>query len=252
MITLHPIEGIPLVKAGDDVCGLILQASRERSFVFERGDVLVITQKIVSKADGLFVDLATVRPGARAQEIAAIHGGDPRYIEVILGESASVVVVRPNLLITQHVSGAVMANAGVDRSNVESPSGQEIVIVLPRDPDAAACHLLEAFRARLGFEIAIVLSDSWGRPWRLGTTGGALGAAGIATLRDLRGMPDLFGAPLRHSMQAVGDELAAAANLVMGQAAEAVPAVVVRGFAFEGGDAGARALQRPREQDVFR
>ncbi len=252
MITLYPIPGMPLVKAGDDVCAMIVEAADAAALSLEAGDILVVTQKIVSKSEGLTIDLAEVEPGARAHELAAIHGGDPRYIEVVLQQSREIIVVRPNLLIAEHVSGAVMANAGVDRSNVEQAEGRELVIVLPRDPDAAAARLREALRKRLGFDVAVILSDSWGRPWRLGTTGAALGAAGFAPLRDLRGTPDLFGAPLRHSLQAVGDELAAAANLVMGQAAESVPVVIVRGFAYANEDGGARDLQRPREQDVFR
>jgi coenzyme F420-0:L-glutamate ligase/coenzyme F420-1:gamma-L-glutamate ligase len=244
LITLYPIEGMPLVKAGDDVCALIAESLAAAGLGLENGDALVITQKIVSKAAGLVVDLATVTPSARATEIAQTHGADPRYIEVILQQSRDIVTVRPNLLIAEHLSGAIMANAGVDRSNVEPEDGRELVIILPADP--------ETLRARHGADVAVILSDSWGRPWRLGTTGAALGAAGFAPLRDLRGTPDLFGAPLQHSLQAVGDELAAAANLVMGQAAESVPAVLIRGFGYRSEDGAARDLLRPREQDVFR
>lgn len=242
---------MPLVKAGDDVCSLIGDAVRGGGLAFQDGDVLVVTQKIVSKAHGLVVDLATIEPTTRAHEIAAIHGGDPRHIEVVLQQSRAIIVARPNLLIAEHVSGAVMANAGVDRSNVDQ-DGRDVVIILPRDPDAAAQQLHHTLRERYGVHLAVILSDSWGRPWRLGTTGAALGAAGFGPLRDLRGEPDLFGAPLQHSLQAVGDELAAAANLVMGQAAESIPAVLIRGFAYNQEDGAARDLLRPREQDVFR
>jgi coenzyme F420-0:L-glutamate ligase / coenzyme F420-1:gamma-L-glutamate ligase len=252
LIALYPIEGMPLIKAGDDVCALIADAMRARGMALEGGDVLVVTQKIVSKAEGLVIDLATISPSERAKEIAATHGGDPRYIEVVLQQSRDIVVVRPNLLIAEHLSGAVMANAGVDRSNLEQADGREFVIILPPNPDAAAQGLREMLRARHGVDVAVILSDSWGRPWRLGTTGAALGVAGFAPLRDLRGTPDLFGAPLQHSLQAVGDELAAAANLVMGQAAESVPVVLIRGFVHTSEDGAARDLLRPREQDVFR
>lgn len=252
MITLLPISGVPLVRGGDDVCLLIVEAMSALGLRPEADDVLVITQKIVSKAAGLVVDLDDVTPSARAVDIAATHGGDPRHIEIVLRESRDVLVVRPNLLITEHVSGAVMANGGVDRSNIDRSDGRERVIMLPRDPDGAARALRDAFRERCSIDIAVILSDSWGRPWRLGTTGAALGAAGFAPLRDLRGTPDLFGAPLQHSLQAVGDELAAAANLVMGQAAESVPAVLIRGFAYRVENGAAADLQRPRDQDVFR
>lgn len=252
MISIYPITGLPLIKAGDNVCALIGDALKAADLSLVDGDVLVITQKIISKAMGLVVDLIQVAPSDRAFEIAETHGGDPRYIEVILQQSRHVVMVRPNLLITEHLSGAVMANAGVDRSNVEPEAGRELVLILPADPDAVAQALRETLHERYGAEIAVILSDSWGRPWRLGTTGAALGAAGFKPLRDLRGTADLFGAPLRHSQQAVGDELAAAANLVMGQAAERIPAVLIRGFAHQVEPGAARDLQRPREQDVFR
>lgn len=252
MISLYPIEGVPLIKAGDDVCALLASAMKKSGLSLADGDVLVITQKIVSKAAGLIIDLAQVTPTSRAIDIARTHGGDPRHIEVVLRQSREVVVVRPNLLIAEHVSGALMANAGVDRSNIDQTDGRELVIILPTDPDAVAGALRETLCARHDADVAVILSDSWGRPWRLGTTGAALGVAGLKPLRDLRGTPDLFGAPLRYSLQAVGDELAAAANLVMGQAAESVPAVLVRGFAFQSEPGAARDLQRPREQDVFR
>ena len=243
---------MPLITAGDDVCALIVEALTAAGRKLESGDVLVVTQKIVSKSAGLVIDLADVKPSARAFEIAETHGGDPRHIEVVLQQSQEIVVVRPNLLIALHLCGAIMANAGVDRSNVDPVAGRDLVIILPADPDAAAQSLRDKLRTRLGVDVAVILSDSWGRPWRLGTTGAALGVAGLAPLRDLRGTPDLFGAPLRHSLQAVGDELAAAANLVMGQAAESVPAVLIRGFAYRSENGGARDLLRPREQDVFR
>jgi coenzyme F420-0:L-glutamate ligase / coenzyme F420-1:gamma-L-glutamate ligase len=252
LITLYPIRDMPLIKAGDDICALIADAMCADGLAFADGDVLVVTQKVVSKAEGLVVDLAGVSPSGRAKEIAAIHGGDPRYIEVVLQQSREIVVVRPNLLIAEHLSGAVMANAGVDRSNLEQPDGRDLVIILPPDPDAAAHSVRETLREHHGVDVAVILSDSWGRPWRLGTTGAALGVAGFAPLRDLRGTPDLFGVPLQHSLQAVGDELAAAANLVMGQAAESVPVVLIRGFAYQSGDGNARDLLRPRDQDVFR
>lgn len=252
MISLVPVEGMPLIKAGDDVCGLIVEALNAAGRELQSGDVLVVTQKIVSKAAGLVIDLADIKPSARAFEVSETHGGDPRHIEVVLQQSREIVVVRPNLLITEHLCGAIMANAGVDRSNVDPDGGRDFVIILPTDPDAAAQALHDTLRTRHGADVAVILSDSWGRPWRLGTTGAALGVAGFAPLRDLRGTLDLFGAPLRHSLQAVGDELAAAANLVMGQAAESVPAVLIRGFAHKSEDGAARDLLRPRDQDVFR
>lgn len=252
MISLIPVESVPLVKAGDDICAFIVSAINAAGRELEDGDVLVVTQKIVSKAAGLTIDLADIKPSARAFEIAETHGGDPRHIEVVMKQSRSIVALRPNLLIAEHLCGAIMANAGVDRSNVDPTDGRELVIILPADPDAAAQSLRDTLGARHGVEIAVILSDSWGRPWRLGTTGAALGVAGLAPLRDLRGTPDLFGAPLRHSLQAVGDELAAAANLVMGQAAEGVPAVLIRGFAHRREEGAARDLLRPRAQDVFR
>jgi coenzyme F420-0:L-glutamate ligase/coenzyme F420-1:gamma-L-glutamate ligase len=252
LISLIPIEGMPLISAGDDLCELMIGAMNAAGHKLQHGDVLVVTQKIVSKAAGLVVDLAEITPSSRAFEIAETHGGDPRHIEVVLQQSRQIVIVRPNLLIAEHLCGAIMANAGVDRSNVDAADGRDLVIILPPDPDAAAQSLRDTLHAREGVDIAVILSDSWGRPWRLGTTGAALGVAGLAPLRDLRGTADLFGAPLRHSLQAVGDELAAAANLVMGQAAEGVPVVLVRGFVYPSAQGAARDLLRPRDEDVFR
>jgi coenzyme F420-0:L-glutamate ligase/coenzyme F420-1:gamma-L-glutamate ligase len=241
-----------MVQPGDDLGSLIVVALGRAEIAPHAGDVLVIAQKIVSKAEGRFVDLATVVPSPRAVALAAEVQKDPRAVEVILSESTRVVRSRPGVLIMEHRLGFVMANAGVDQSNVGPQDGVQRLLLLPRDPDASAATLREQLSARIGVPLAIVINDSFGRAWRHGTAGVAIGAAGLPTLVDLRGQQDLFGRVLEVSMIGYADEIAAAASLVMGQAAEAQPVVLVRGLAWTAPAANAAALIRPAKEDMFR
>jgi coenzyme F420-0:L-glutamate ligase/coenzyme F420-1:gamma-L-glutamate ligase len=251
-ITLTAIADIPMVRPGDDLAALLIAAC-ERSALFPAdGDVVVVAQKIVSKAEGRYVDLAEVRPSPRAEELAAHVDKDPRLVEVILQESRRVVRHRPGVLIVEHRLGFVMANAGVDRSNVDPAMGAEPVLLLPRDPDASAAALCEQLAAHFHAKLAVIVSDSWGRAWRHGTVGVALGTAGLPALLDLRGRPDLFGHELRVTQTGFADEIAGAASLLMGQANEAQPAVLVRGLAWSQAPARAAALIRAADEDLFR
>jgi coenzyme F420-0:L-glutamate ligase/coenzyme F420-1:gamma-L-glutamate ligase len=251
-IELIGVPDFPLVKAGDDLAALIAVALDRTGLRPAAGDVLVVAQKIVSKAEDRFVDLATVTPSTLAHKIAAEIQKDPRLVEVILGESTRVVRQRPGLLIVEHRLGYVMANAGVDHSNVSAPDGRERVLLLPRDPDASAEALRSELSARFGASLAVIVNDSFGRAWRRGTVGVALGAAGLPAALDLRGNPDLFGQTLQTTVVGFADEVAAAASVVMGQAAEGMPVVLVRGLSWSAPASAAHTLVRPPEEDLFR
>lgn len=251
-ITLTPIPDIPLVRPGDDLAAQIIAACEGSALAPAAGDVVVVAQKIVSKAEGRYLDLAQVKPSARAESLAAEVGKDPRLVEVILGESRRVVRHRAGVLIVEHRLGFIMANAGVDRSNVDPAMGAEPVLLLPRDPDASAAALRDRLAARFRSELAVVITDSWGRAWRRGTVGVALGAAGLPALMDLRGRPDLFGHALRVTQTGFADEIASAASLLMGQADEARPAVLVQGLAWSGAPTDAATLIRAADEDLFR
>jgi coenzyme F420-0:L-glutamate ligase/coenzyme F420-1:gamma-L-glutamate ligase len=248
-VSLIALPGLPLVRAGDDVAGLIAAALKRENLRLADGDVIAVAQKIVSKAEGRAVKLAEVTAGPRAREIALRVGKDARLVEVILSESRAVVREAPNVLIVEHRLGFVMANAGVDQSNVD---GGDTALLLPRDPDVSAQNLRAALEARHGVRLGVVVTDSFGRPWRNGVVGVALGAAGIPALLDRRGTPDLFGRALRVTEIALADEIAAAASLLMGAADEGIPAVIVRGLALAGPEKPARALIRDRALDLFR
>ena len=252
VVTLRPIPGIPLVRPRDDLAELLILACERQAISPKEGDVLVLAQKVVSKAEARYIDLATVVPSAGAQSLAAEVEKDPRLVEVILGESHRVVRRRPGILIVEHRLGFVMANAGVDRSNVDPEAGAEPVLLLPRDPDGSAATLLARLSAHFGKPLAVIISDSWGRAWRRGTVGVALGAAGLPAVMDLRGRPDLFGHELRVTETGFADEIASAASLLMGQAAEATPAVLVSGLSWSAASMPANALLRPPEEDLFR
>ena len=252
VVTLTPIPGIPMVRPRDDLAELLILACERQAISPKEGDVLVLAQKVVSKAEARYIDLATVVPSAQAQSLAAEVEKDPRLVEVILGESRRVVRRRPGILIVEHRLGFVMANAGVDRSNVDPEAGAEPVLLLPRDPDGSAATLLARLSAHFGKPLAVIISDSWGRAWRRGTVGVALGAAGLPAVMDLRGRPDLFGHELRVTETGFADEIASAASLLMGQAAEATPAVLVSGLSWSAPSMPANALLRPPEEDLFR
>jgi coenzyme F420-0:L-glutamate ligase/coenzyme F420-1:gamma-L-glutamate ligase len=251
-ITLTAIPDIPMVRPGDELAALLIAACARAALAPADGDVVVVAQKIVSKAEGRHVDLAGIKPSPRAKELAAQVHKDARLVEVILGESRRVLRHRPGVLIVEHRLGFIMANAGVDHSNVDPQMGAEPVLLLPRDPDASAAHLRAKLAAHFGCRLAVVITDSWGRAWRRGTVGIALGAAGLPAVMDLRGRPDLFGQPLRVTQTGFADEIASAASLLMGQADEAYPAVLVRGLAWSGAPAPAAELIRPADEDLFR
>ncbi len=207
------VPGIPMIEAGDDLAALIVEGFARASLEPRENDVIVIAQKIVSKAEGRSVDLATVIPSARAIELAREVQKDPRLVELILSESVRVVRSRPNVLIVEHRLGFVMANAGVDQSNVAPPDGPQRALMLPVDPDGSAALLRERLSALCGVPPAVVITDSFGRAWRRGTAGVAIGVSGLPALLDLRGNPDLFGRALQVSISGFADEIAAAASL---------------------------------------
>jgi coenzyme F420-0:L-glutamate ligase / coenzyme F420-1:gamma-L-glutamate ligase len=251
-VEILAVPGIPLVRKGDDLVALIGEGLVRGGIVPRGGDVVVLAQKIVSKAEGRMVDLATVKPSAEAIELAGKVQKDPRLVELILSESARVVRARPGLLIVEHRLGFVMANAGVDQSNVASPDRSQQALLLPLDPDGSAARLRAQLSQTFGVPVAVIINDSFGRAWRRGTCGVAIGAAGLPALMDLRGSPDLFGRELQVSITGHADEIAAAASLVMGQGAEGQPVVVVRGLTWRGADNAASELVRPAAEDMFR
>lgn len=251
-VSLIPLPDFPLVGPGDPLDEQIVLAAG--TIGFRDGDVVVLAQKIVSKSEGRYVDLRTVAPSPEARRLAGIARKDPRLVELILSESREVMRAVPGVIIARHRLGLVLANAGIDQSNLPPPegaSGEERVLLLPADPDASAAALHLRLERSTGRRLAVLIIDSLGRAWRNGTCGIAIGAAGIDALRDLRGRPDLFGRRLETSELGFADEIAAAASLVMGQAAEGRPAVIVRGLSWRESDQSAANLIRPRESDLF-
>ncbi|HEY6519955.1 MAG TPA: coenzyme F420-0:L-glutamate ligase [Roseiarcus sp.] len=246
------LNGLPLIKAGDDLVGLIASSLKRNGVEPRAHDVLVVAQKIVSKAEGRIVDLATIKPSARALAVAAEVDKDPRLVEVILSESIRVVRASRNVLIVEHRLGFVMANAGVDQSNVGPSDGSSRALLLPENPDRSAEILRRGLAAATGIDLAVVINDSFGRPWRQGTAGVAIGVAGLPALIDLRGRPDLFGRTLEVSIIGFADEIAAAASLVMGQADEASPVVLIRGLRWSPPASTAASIVRPPNEDLFR
>ena len=240
MISIVPVEGVPEIKEGDDLAALIAERAE-----LQGGDVLVVAQKVVSKAEGRVVRLVDVEPSDEARRLAA--GEDPRRLEVILRESKRIVRTRPPLVIAETRHGFVCASAGVDASNAPEP---ETVVLLPDDPDASASRLRERLRELTGAEVGVIVSDSFGRPWRQGTTDVAIGVSGIRPLLDLEGERDAAGYELHATTIAVADELAAAAELVLGKTSR-IPAAIIRGAAFAG-EGSARDLLMPAERDLFR
>jgi len=249
-VTLLPLAGIPLIAEGDDLAAVLAGALAQGGTGLADGDVLVLAQKIVSKAEGRLVPLATVTPTPRAIEAAAECDKDPRLVELILSEADEVMRLRRGVIIVRHRLGLVLANAGIDQSNVDHAGGPA-ALMLPLDPDGTCRRLRAELAERTGKTIAVMIIDSLGRAWRNGTAGTAIGVAGLPALLDLRGQPDLYGRVLETSELGLADEIAAAASLVMGQAAEGTPAVLVRGLALPGGDGRAADLVRPRALDLF-
>jgi len=254
-MTMWALPDFPLVQPGDDLAALILARLAAAGEILQPGDVLVIAQKVVSKAEGRLVRLADVAVNECAQEVAETTGKDPRVVQVILDDSTEILRAKRGLLIVQQKAGWIAAHGGVDRSNVRPDAdGGDRLALLPVDADASA----ESIRARLaeltGVAPAVIVSDSHGRPWRVGTVGVTIGCAGLPPVWDQRGLPDLFGYELQGSEECIADELASAASLVMGQSDEGRPVILIRGYPLPEGvpSAPARTIQRPREMDVFR
>jgi coenzyme F420-0:L-glutamate ligase/coenzyme F420-1:gamma-L-glutamate ligase len=246
------LNGLPLIKAGDDLVELIASSLKRNGVEPRAQDVLVVAQKIVSKAEGRMVDLATINPSAQAIALAEDVDKDARLVEVILSESVRVVRARRNVLIVEHRLGFIMANAGVDQSNVGPADGAQRVLLLPKHPDRSAAVLRHGLTALTGADLAVVINDSFGRAWRQGTAGVAIGVAGLPGLVDLRGRPDLFGRTLEVSVIGFADEVAAAASLVMGQADEASPVVLIRGLRWSAPASTAASIVRAPNEDLFR
>lgn len=249
-LSITALPGVPPVRPGDDLCGLVIKAVAAGGFLLEDGDVVVLAQKIVSKSEGRQVALAQVTPSPAAVKLAEDCGKDPRLVELILSETDEIMRVRPSILIVRHRLGLVLANAGIDQSNIEAADGPQ-ALLLPVDPDASAAKLRADLRAATGKTVAVLIIDSLGRAWRLGTMGTAIGVAGLPAVLDLRGQPDLNGRKLESSELGLADEVAAAASLAMGQAAEGTPIVLVRGLDLAADGSTARTLVRPRDVDLF-
>jgi coenzyme F420-0:L-glutamate ligase/coenzyme F420-1:gamma-L-glutamate ligase len=261
-LTLTALPGIPMVEPGADLAAIILDGVARAGERLRDRDVLVVAQKIVSKSENRYVDLRTIVPSEQASALAREVDKDARLVEVILRESSEVVRYRTGVLVVAHRLGFVLANAGVDQSNITheppppgTPMGQEEldrVLLLPEDPDASAARLRDQLRDRAAVDVGVIINDSLGRPWRNGTVGVAIGAAGVRCLHDLRGTADLFGRTLRVTEVGVGDELASAASLLMGQAGEATPVILARGVDLSDSWSGASALLRSKSMDLFR
>jgi coenzyme F420-0:L-glutamate ligase/coenzyme F420-1:gamma-L-glutamate ligase len=249
-LSLFALPGIPHVQAGDDITRLMIASLESRDLALEPGDILVVTSKLVSKAEGRFVDLRTVTPTPRAEEVGRLTHKDPRLVELILQESTHISRMRGEVLIVRHRLGFTLANAGIDHSNVGA-EGEDWVLLLPEDPDASARRIRDSLRDLTGIAPGVVISDSHGRPFRIGTVGVAIGLAGFPATWDMRGQRDLFGRVLRVTVTGLGDELAAAAGLLTGQGAEGLPVVLVRGMKLPPGDGRAADLVRPLEQDLY-
>mgnify|MGYP005839016885 CR=1 FL=1 len=244
------LPGIPVVKPGDDLAGLILDALARAEMSLQAGDVLVVTSKIVSKAEGRVVALDSVQPSQEARALAARTGKDPRMVELVLRESAAVSRTAPNVLVVRHRLGFVSANAGIDQSNVDGTDAH--ALLLPLDPDASARAIHDKLKTATGVAVGIVISDSHGRPFRLGNVGVAVGVAGMPALVDLRGQRDMFGRVLKISIQGYADMVASAACLLTGEGGEGLPVVLLRGLTFPALDGRAADLYRSPEQDLYR
>lgn len=253
-LALTALEYIPLIRHGDNLADILVGALQENRIALEDNDILVLAQKVVSKAEGRAINLVTVTPSSQAIELAEKTEKDARLVELILHESNEVLRTRPGTIIVEHKLGFVCANAGIDHSNVAGigDSAEEWVLLLPTDPDRSAETIRHQIQAQTGKQIGVLIIDSHGRAWRNGTVGVAIGIAGLPGLQDLRGEPDLFGFTLRITQVGAADELAAAASLVMGQAAEGTPVVHVRGFPYPMRDGSLKEIIRPKEQDLFR
>lgn len=249
-LSLFAVPGIPLINQGDDLVQIITAALTAAHLELLDGDIVVIAQKLVSKAEGRTVSLSAVEASARARQLAAETDKEPEIVQLIIDESRQILRHRPGVIIAEHHSGAVLANAGIDRSNVEPDDDR--VLLLPEDSDRSAALLRSGLDTTLGLSVGVIIADSVGRAWRMGTTGMTLGCAGVEALANLRGRQDMFGRELQVSEHAVADSVAAAAELLMGEADEATPVVIVRGLAAGDSEQDARVLLRPADEDMFR
>ena len=253
-LTLTALQHIPLIRQGDDLADLVLHSIQANNLTIDDGDILVFAQKVVSKAEGRAVNLVSVSPSQRAIDLGEQTGKDPRLVELILCESNEVLRIRTGTIIVEHKLGFVCANAGIDHSNVAGLGDtlEEWVLLLPANPDHSAEKLRDKILSKTGKRVGVLIIDSHGRAWRNGTVGVTIGMAGVPGLEDLRGRPDLFNFTLRITQVGAADELAAAASLVMGQAAEGTPVVHVRGFPYPLREGSLKELIRPKDQDLFR
>jgi coenzyme F420-0:L-glutamate ligase / coenzyme F420-1:gamma-L-glutamate ligase len=257
-VQIMPVPGLPLIAPGDDLAALIADSLQKAALTLQAGDILVVTSKIVAKAEDCYLNLQSITPSPQAEEIATITGKDARLVQVVLQESQAISRVAFNVLVTRHRLGFVSANAGIDQSNVgraDAEGKSDWVLLLPKDPDQSARRIREGLAARFGHAPAIIISDTHGRPHRLGNIGVAVGVAGIPALLDLRGKPDLFSRRLQHTDIGLADELAAAADLVSGQAAEGLPVTLIRGVRLPDGapsDGQASDLIRPPHMDLYK
>ena len=253
-LTITPLPEFPLIESGDDLAKLILVAVERAGLSLAAGDILVLAQKIVSKAEGRKVNLSTIIPSQKAVDVSRQVDKDARLVELILRESNSILRSRPGTIIVEHRLGFICANAGIDHSNVSSdvPESEEWVLLLPENPDASADKIRMRLEEASNVDLGVLIIDSHGRAWRMGTTGVAIGLSGLPGLVDLRGEQDLFGYTLRITQVGAADELAAAASLVMGQAAEGTPVIHVRGFPYDLRDGNLGEILRPKEIDLFR
>ena len=252
-LSLTALHGVGRVSPGDDLAAIIVRAATDAGFSLAGGDVVAVAQKIVSKSEGRYAVLDHVQPSPRAKELAATCLKDPRVMELVLRESRTVLRAIPNVIVVEDRRGLVLANAGIDQSNVEPDAdGRARALLLPEDPDASAARLREGIRRLAGVDVAVIINDSIGRAWRLGTVGTCIGASGLPGLLDLRGKPDLYGRALQTTEVGFADELAAAASALMGQSGEGRPVVVIRGASWPRSDGSARELLRSRDKDLFR
>jgi coenzyme F420-0:L-glutamate ligase / coenzyme F420-1:gamma-L-glutamate ligase len=253
-LTFTPLPKIPLVHPGDDLAEILLESLQIAKINPEDGDILVLAQKVVSKAEGRLVNLTTVKPSKEANDLAKQSEKDPRLTELILRESKEILRVRPGTIIVEHRLGFVCASAGIDHSNVMGEDGdpEDWVLLLPENPDRSALEIRRKIKIATGNRLGVMIIDSHGRAWREGTIGTAIGISGLPGIVDKRGWRDLFGYRLKITIVAAADELAAAASLVMGEAAEGTPAVHVRGFPYPLREGSLKELLRPKSQDMFR
>ncbi len=249
-LQIIPIEKFPLISEGHNLGVLIVKAAEEQGSPLMDRDIVVVTHKIVSKAEGAIVNLDSISPSEQAKQIADKTKKDPAFVQLVLSESEDIVRIGPNSIIAENRNGAVSANAGIDKSNV---AGERNVVTLPKNPDKSAQQIRDAIKQLTGLEVGVIISDTTGRPLRMGEVNVAIGVAGIKPMRDRRGEKDLFGYVLRIKQTAIADEIASAAELVIGQANEGIPVAIMRGYPYLTADkASAREIIRPKESDLFR